>query len=275
MFIFFYKNIPLKSGKTSQFWQIGKNIGFAYPFDNDLTMLCCFVVNAQYERWKDDKHEALESFFCDLPEAPNLSQLKRVSKVFGMRKINDFWRPASYRGLALARDACVACDPMSGVGCGFALQAADWLALIVGPALSNKTDLAAALKEYQKIHRKNLSSHEYFIQDNSSGRDMNLLEKIISKAAVVDSDVAHQLHLFVGRVIPWNKFLTIKTILRILKGNITYTLETNKDRFHEFLKAKYILAASMACLLILIFAMYRSDIAKEKIIEDYRLANSK
>ncbi|MFW2544897.1 NAD(P)/FAD-dependent oxidoreductase [Primorskyibacter sp. 2E107] len=216
----YYQNMPLKTGKTAQFWQVGRDMGFAYPFDGDLTMLCSFVCEENYAAWGADKRGALESFFRDLPNAPDQSGAVPASEIRGMRKLNDYWRPASYKGLALVGDACMSCDPMSGVGCGFAMQAADWMAERVGPALLSGQGQQAALSAYAKQHKSMLAGHEYFIRDASSGREANLLEKLISRAAVRDPVVAHRLHLFIGRVTRWNQFLTPGTVVRILRANL-------------------------------------------------------
>ncbi|MEZ5839492.1 MAG: NAD(P)/FAD-dependent oxidoreductase [Hyphomicrobiales bacterium] len=234
-FVYFayYRNMPLKTGKRAQFWQTGTDFAFAYPFDDDLTMLCAFVPHERHEEWRDDKFAALEAIFDGLPGTPDRSRAERASRMLGMRRLNDLKRPAAHRGLALVGDACISADPVSGAGCGFALQAADWLAEIVGPVLASKGDVEAALQAYRKRHRERLAGHEYFIQDNSSGRDMNLLEVLISRAAVADTHIAHQLHLFIARVIDWKQFLTPMNILRILGANITYMRNRERLVAHE------------------------------------------
>ncbi|MCT4554269.1 MAG: FAD-dependent monooxygenase [Pelagimonas sp.] len=221
-FVYFsyYENMPLKTGKTAQFWQVGRTMGFAYPFDGDLTMLCSFVPEEGFADWGKDRRAALEAFFKDLPNAPDQSGAKVASDMRGMRKLNDYWRPASYRGLALVGDACMSCDPMSGVGCGFALQAADWMAERVGPAIGSDRGLAQALESYAKQHKSQLGGHEYFIRDASRGRAPNLLETLISRAAARDPVVAHRLHLFLGRVLKWHQLLSLGTLARIARANL-------------------------------------------------------
>lgn len=221
-FVYFsyYENMPLKTGNKAQFWQVGKDMGFAYPFDGDLTMLCSFVSHEDHQKWAADRRGALEAFFSDLPNSPDQSNATPASEMRGMRKLHDYWRPATHRGLALVGDACMSCDPMSGVGCGFALQAADWMANIVGPALVAGDGLDTALKAYAKQHKSALAGHEYFIRDASKARDANLMERAISKAAARDLIVAHRLHQFIGRVIKWNAFLSFDTIRRILRANL-------------------------------------------------------
>ena len=221
-FVYFsyYENMPLKTGNKAQFWQTGKDMGFAYPFDGDLTMLCSFVSQDDHKAWAPDRRGALEAFFSDLPNSPDQSNATPASEMRGMRKLHDYWRPATHRGLALVGDACMSCDPMSGVGCGFALQAADWMASTVGPALVANEGIDQALKAYAKQHKASLAGHEYFIRDASRARDANLMERAISKAAARDPIVAHRLHLFIGRVTKWNQFLSFDTVRRILRANL-------------------------------------------------------
>lgn len=228
----YYRNMPLKSGRTAQFWHKHRDMGFAYPFDDGLTMLCCFVTQDQHDEWSKDKFAALEDFFKDLPGAPDQSHAERATKMFGMRRLNDYKRPSVHRNLALIGDACMSCDPMSGVGCGFAFQAADWLVESVGEALVQRRSLAPALAEYKRVHRARLAGHEYFIQDNSTGRGMNFLEKMISRAAVADAKVAHRLHMFVGRIISWKAFLTPAMLVRIMLSNVTYL--RSKERLQNY-----------------------------------------
>lgn len=223
-FVYFayYKNMPLRSGQTAQFWQKGSDMGFAYPFDDELTMLCSFVTHDKHDAWAGDKFSALEDFFKDLPEPPDQTHAERASKMYGMRRLKDYKRPPVHRNLALIGDACMAPDPLSGAGCGFAMQASDLLASALGPALANGEDTAKHLKAFKRAYQRSFSSHEYFIQNNSSGRPMDLMERLIARAAVSDAHVAHQLHLFVARIIPWNKFFSPANIGRIFIANFTY-----------------------------------------------------
>ena len=63
-------------------------------------------------------------------------------------------------GLALVGDAAMAIDPLWGVGCGWALQSAEWLADGVSAALgeprasADARALARGLKRYERTHRR-------------------------------------------------------------------------------------------------------------------------
>ena len=88
---------------------------------------------------------------------------------------------------------------MSGVGCGFALQSAQWLTECVGDcARTSRRSAAQPLGLFGASIARMLAGHEFFIKDNATGRPMSFLEKLISRAAVADAKVAHRLHLFIG-----------------------------------------------------------------------------
>ena len=63
-----------------------------------------------------------------LPDAPDLSEATRESKLLGKLDLPNVSRPAARPGLAFVGDAALASDPLWGVGCGWAFQSAEWLA---------------------------------------------------------------------------------------------------------------------------------------------------
>ena len=56
-------------------------------------------------------------------------------------------------GLALVGDAALAIDPLWGVGCGWAVQSAEWLADSVAPALSGSEPLHEGCARYRRRRR--------------------------------------------------------------------------------------------------------------------------
>ncbi|OWW21025.1 NAD(P)/FAD-dependent oxidoreductase [Noviherbaspirillum denitrificans] len=220
----YYRNLPLKSGQRSQFWVKDRGMGFAYPFGHGLTMLCCFAPHDELPQWKDDLDGAFRRFYADLPEAPELGAAERVTGFKGMLRLDDARRPSVWKGMALVGDAAISADPMSGVGCGWAMQSASWMADAVLPAFRGARPLEKCLADYRSLHRKRLWGHEFFIADSSAGRSPNLLEKMISIAAVHDQTIANYLHAFMGRHIGVGRFLSPRNLLRIAAANVGYLL---------------------------------------------------
>jgi 2-polyprenyl-6-methoxyphenol hydroxylase-like FAD-dependent oxidoreductase len=102
-------------------------------------------------------------------------------------------------GLALVGDAALAIDPLWGVGCGWALQAADWLADSVAPALAGSMPLADALKHYRRRHTRALRGHAAMIYDYAGGRKFNPAERMLFTASVHDRRLARVMEAYGSR----------------------------------------------------------------------------
>ena len=102
-------------------------------------------------------------------------------------------------GLALVGDAAGAVDPLWGVGCGFALQSAEWLADTVTPALDGEESLERGLKRYRRRHTRGLGGHTRMILDYATGRKLNRGEKVFFSAASYDERTPRVFEAFGSR----------------------------------------------------------------------------
>jgi 2-polyprenyl-6-methoxyphenol hydroxylase-like FAD-dependent oxidoreductase len=131
-------------------------------------------------------------------------------------------RRPSRPGLAFVGDAAIAADPLWGVGCGWALQSAEWLADAVGPALQGgEAQVDKALDEYALRHKKGLAAHEKFCSAYSTGRRFNPVEKLLYRAAARDTELAGRMAKMGGRWITPRQMLTPGTLGRILRVNMS------------------------------------------------------
>jgi flavin-dependent dehydrogenase len=99
-------------------------------------------------------------------------------------------------GLALVGDAALAIDPLWGVGCGWALQSAEWLADSVSEALVSSESLDAGLKRYRRRHARALRGHAAMIYDYAGGRKFNAPERLLFSAATYDDGLAAVMEAF-------------------------------------------------------------------------------
>lgn len=103
---------------------------FAGAFPTDDGLVICAVMPPM-DRLPEFKHEplaALFSVFDGLPGAPPIRQGRQVGPVLGKLDMTNRVRAPTAPGLALVGDAALATDPLFAVGCGWALQSAEWLA---------------------------------------------------------------------------------------------------------------------------------------------------
>jgi flavin-dependent dehydrogenase/pimeloyl-ACP methyl ester carboxylesterase len=199
----YYRNLPLTSGDASQMWMLDPNVAYAFRQDDDITLLATFQTEDRVSWFKRNLEENFEGVFRGLPGAPDLSAGERVSKIIGKLEMPNTIRPAARPGLAFVGDAAMAADPLWGVGCGFALQSAGWLADTLGPALASgsEAEIDGALDRYRKHHRSRLLGHFLLTSDYASGRPFNPIERILFAAAARDEQCAESFFAFGSRSI--------------------------------------------------------------------------
>jgi menaquinone-9 beta-reductase len=64
------------------------------------------------------------------------------------------------------------------VGCGWALQTAEWLTDEVAPEIHGG-DLDAALERHRRLHRRRLGLHNFLIADLAPARPANAFERAL------------------------------------------------------------------------------------------------
>jgi hypothetical protein len=164
----------------------------------------------------------MAELFAQLPESPRLDPEKRESKVMGKLEMPNVIRQQTRPGLAFVGDAALAADPLWGVGCGWALQSAEWLAEAVGPALGGgEVAVDAALSRYAARHREGLKAHEELCSAYSTGKRFNPGEKLFFRGAARDEQLAIQMALMGGRWITPQQLLTPRTVARMIRVNLS------------------------------------------------------
>ena len=216
----YYRDTPLLTGSGMQMWLLDPDIAYAFPTDAGLTILACMPSKQRLSEFKGDPERAMARVFERLPDAPRLDPTKRESKVIGKLEMPNAARRPHAPGLAFVGDAALASDPLWGVGCGFALQSAEWLADTVAPALGGDHQaLDRALERYGRIHHKRLGPHDKLCSAYSTGRKFNTLEKLLYRGAARDRELAGRLHLMAGRWITPQQMLTPATLAGLMRVN--------------------------------------------------------
>jgi menaquinone-9 beta-reductase len=198
----YFRDLPLATGETGQLWLRDPELAYAFPNDDGLTLVTCWALQRDRAEFAQDAEAAVRARFATLPDGPDLGRGTRVSPWIGRLDMPNVYRRATHAGMALVGDAAQAADPIWGVGCGWALQTAAWLADSAGPALAGDGDLARALEGYARVRRRTLAPHHLAICDYSSGRRFRAPERLLFAAAARDRRVATSVHAYAGRLIP-------------------------------------------------------------------------
>jgi flavin-dependent dehydrogenase len=132
-----------------------------------------------------------------------------VGQIKGKIDMTNVAHAVATPGLALVGDAALAIDPLWGVGCGWALQSAEWMADAVAPALLadrgsrgsliGSESLERGLGRYRRRHARGLRGHSQMIYDYTRGRRFNPAERMLFSAAARSERLARTFEGFGSR----------------------------------------------------------------------------
>jgi flavin-dependent dehydrogenase len=215
-FIYFahYKNLAVPSGKPVTLWNLEPGGAAAFVNDDGITVMVCTPTKDRLPEFREDLEGAFVRYLADLPDGPDLSAGRRVTKIMGRLDMSNIRRRASGPGVALIGDAAQATDPLVGVGCGWALQSGEWLAAELDGTLSSDRDVDHALGRYRQRHGRALAVHHRMISDYSTGRPLNRMERMLFTAAPRDQHVARALHMLLSRMATPQRTITPSVIAR-------------------------------------------------------------
>jgi flavin-dependent dehydrogenase len=181
----YYEGPPPEGSPDGSLWLLDPQMAAAFPTDEGLTMYACMPTHDRLAEFKRDLPRALESFVSEIPDAPPILASRRVGPVQGKIDMTNVLRSPTAPGLAFAGDAAAALDPLWGVGCGFALQTADWLADAVTPALRGEQPLADGLQAYRQRYAEGLREHIAALVGYATGRPLNAGERLVFSASAL------------------------------------------------------------------------------------------
>jgi 2-polyprenyl-6-methoxyphenol hydroxylase-like FAD-dependent oxidoreductase len=213
----YYEDLDLQSAPGhSQMWLTGRDILYCFPNDDGVTVAALFLHKDRLPAFKADKEAAFLEAFSVLDRAPDLPGATRVGPMIGKLDLPNVRRPAARPGIAFVGDAAQASDPVWGVGVGFALQSAAWLADELAGALTAATNPDPALERYRRKHRRGLALHHLQTSDFASGREMNVLERTMHRAATRDPQTAAMMAELAARAEPLDRVMKPRRMVRAM-----------------------------------------------------------
>jgi menaquinone-9 beta-reductase len=168
-------------------WLLDPHMVAAFPTDGGLTFYAAMPTMELLEDFRSDPERALVELIAAVPDAPPIRASRLAQPIQGKIDMTNVAHAVTAPGLALVGDAAMAIDPLWGVGCGWALQSAEWLADSVAPALAGpertrEGALARGLRRYRRRHRLGLGGHAAMIYDYAGGRRLNPGERFLFSA---------------------------------------------------------------------------------------------
>ncbi|GAA0587497.1 NAD(P)/FAD-dependent oxidoreductase [Streptomyces crystallinus] len=216
-----FRGLPVHEG-IGQVWFLDPDMAYAFPNDDGITVLAVLPDKKRLPAFREDLEGSFLDFVRALPEAPAVDSAERVSKITGTVNYPLISREPTAPGLALIGDAALTGDPLWGVGCGWALLSAHWLAEAAGAAVTGRGDLDRSLAAYARRHRRQLRGQHFLAVDYAKGRPFNPVERLIFSAAARDASVARHMHLFASRLISPSRFLSPVALAKASVVNIRH-----------------------------------------------------
>jgi 2-polyprenyl-6-methoxyphenol hydroxylase-like FAD-dependent oxidoreductase len=184
-------------------WLMDPQTASAFPTDAGLTLYACMLTKEHLSAFRGHPAEALVSYVERLPDPPPIRDARLIGRVWGKLEMPNLVRKPIAPGLALVGDAALAADPLAGVGCGWALRSAEWLASSIGPAITGTEPLNTGLRRYRRTHARAIGAHALIIRDYATGRKTRASERLVLSAAARNQLVAREFEaLFSGTVGP-------------------------------------------------------------------------
>ena len=226
----YYRNLPLASGSNSQMWFLEPDVAYALPNGDGVTLVAAMSARSKAAEWAADPEAAMIRLFEGLPRAPSLGGAERITPYVGVIDYPNLRRRPAGRGVALIGDAALSVDPLWAVGCGWALQSAEWLSWGVRDSLTGRATLEHGLSFYARRMSWKLDGHQFMVADFSTGRRYNLMERLTFSAAARDPVCADNFMAFGSRCIGVSKFLRPAAVGRAMWVNARHALGARRTQ---------------------------------------------
>ncbi len=203
----YFEGPPHADAPDASVWLMNLHCAGALPTDGGMTLYLCMPTKDRLPEFRADPAAALVAFVAALPNPPPIAASRMIGPIGGKLDIPNIARTPVMPGLALVGDAALSVDPLGAVGCGWAMQSAEWLADSVVPALRDGEPLARGLARYRRRHAKELRGHAFMLGRYARGRPMNSRERLMISTAARDQRVAATLEEYLTRTITPGRFL--------------------------------------------------------------------
>ncbi len=180
----------------ASFWLLDPHMAAAFPTDDGLTFYAAMPTKERLDEFRADPERALVELVRTVADAPPIRESQRVGEMTGKLDMTNVAHTVTAPGLALVGDAALAIDPLWGIGCGWALQSAEWMADALTPALRDAEPLERGLRRYRRRHAFGLRGHSQLIYDYASGRPFNPFEKMLFASSARSEHVARAFEAF-------------------------------------------------------------------------------
>jgi flavin-dependent dehydrogenase len=157
----YFAGIAAPPGNRSLFIHHEREMAFVYPLIGGRTLLSLYVEKPRAEAWRRSSDPVAEflRYFDGLADVPPCAGAEPETELLGYGDYPNVVRQPVWDSVPFVGDASLSLDPMSGVGCGFALQSADLLARSFAGRSLSATGIQEGLAAYGELHARVIQPH--------------------------------------------------------------------------------------------------------------------
>ena len=157
----YFSGIKTRADDRSVFIMNERDLACVYPLIDGRTQLVLFAEKSRVEGWggADGRLRPFLDYFAGLAEAPSVADAVPESALLGYHDYPNQLRQPVVGSIPFVGDAAMSLDPMSGVGCGFAMVSGDLLARSFANRSLARDDIADGLAEYRQRFEDVLLPH--------------------------------------------------------------------------------------------------------------------
>lgn len=157
-----FTGIDVPAKQRSIFVLHDREMAFLYPLTGGRTLLSLYVEKHRVKAWRSSPVGQSLEFLRHASAMLNMTEILEATPIGHLHGYGDYpnlIRRPVWDSVPFVGDACMSLDPMSGVGCGFALQSACLLADTFTDDRLDEPTVARALSAYQQAHDEVILPH--------------------------------------------------------------------------------------------------------------------
>ncbi|MFY9487213.1 MAG: NAD(P)/FAD-dependent oxidoreductase [Solirubrobacterales bacterium] len=192
----------------------------SFPTDSGLTGYYIMPTKDRLPAFKEDLEGSVRATIAELEDAPPVDQLTLVGKIIGRTDLTGVRRRRSKGRIALIGDAALTSDPLTGVGCGWGLQSAEWLVDSVAPAIAGGRSPRPGLRRYRRKARVSLFPHALMVDLYARGGRFDPGQRLIFSGATRDAKLAAEVHRVATRSANGMRVLRPDYFARVVRAQV-------------------------------------------------------
>jgi 2-polyprenyl-6-methoxyphenol hydroxylase-like FAD-dependent oxidoreductase len=213
-FYAYWDGLPVKGGEI---YSSSGSAASAWPTNDGLTMTYVAGPIADFEAIRRDPTAHL---IAALDKAGSLGERARaavqVGRTRGTSDLPNLVRAAYGPGWALAGDAGLVMDPITGLGIGHALRDAELLSSAIVSGLAGSRHLNGSMKGYEKQRNHQTKAAFNWTLDVAGLRGVNEIEEGLFRTIGADEEEASQFFGMLTGVVPMRSFFSPAHLIRLI-----------------------------------------------------------